>query len=144
MATPLIHATSSAKRWGGTPEDYVALHSKMDCSKKYFPDNRHRILTHNMFFIFEVMIELYGEYITNSAGRLVSVKDICELHILEDYHMKYIPTPQDWIENLQVKSWMNNGLGEAPSSAKLRFPEGITVDRETELMVRKKTTVYID
>ena len=91
MATPLIHATSSAKRWGGTPEDYVALHSKMDCSKKYFPDNRHRILTHNMFFIFEVMIELYGEYITNSAGRLVSVKDICELHILEDYHMKYIP-----------------------------------------------------
>ena len=140
MATPLIHATSS----GGTPEDYVALHSKMDCSKKYFPDNRHRILTHNMFFIFEVMIELYGEYITNSAGRLVSVKDICELHILEDYHMKYIPTPQDWIENLQVKSWMNNGLGEAPSSAKLRFPEGITVDRETELMVRKKTTVYID
>ena len=144
MATPLIHAASSAKRWGGTPEDYVALHSKMDCSKKYFPDNRHRILTHNMFFIFEVMIELYGEYITNSAGRLVSVKDICELHILEDYHMKYIPTPQDWIENLQVKSWMNNGLGEAPSSAKLRFPEGITVDRETELMVRKKTTVYID
>ena len=144
MATPLIHATSSAKRWGGTPEDYVALHSKMDCSKKYFPDNRHRILTHNMFFIFEVMIELYGEYITNSAGRLVSVKDICELHILEDYHMKYIPTPQDWIENLQVKSWMNNGLGEAPSSAKLRFPEGITVDRETELMVRKKTTVYSD
>ena len=144
MATPLIHATSSAKRWGGAPEDYVALHSKMDCSKKYFPDNRHRILTHNMFFIFEVMIELYGEYITNSAGRLVSVKDICELHILEDYHMKYIPTPQDWIENLQVKSWMNNGLGEAPSSAKLRFPEGITVDRETELMVRKKNTVYID
>ena len=144
MATPLIHATSSAKRWGGTPEDYVALHSKMDCSKKYFPDNRHRILTHNMFFIFEVMIELYGEYITNSAGRLVSVKDICELHILEDYHMKYIPTPQDWIENLQVKSWMNNGLGEAPSSAKLRFPEGITVDRFAEDTVCKKTTIYID
>lgn len=144
MATPLIHAQSSAKRWGGTPDDYVALHSKMDCSKKYFPDNRHRILTHNMFFIYEVMMELYGEYITNSSGRQVSVKDICELHILEDYHMKYIPTPQDWIENLQVKSWMNNGLGEAPASAKLRFPEGITVDRETELMVRKKTTVYID
>ena len=144
MATPLIHATSSAKRWGGTAEDYVALHAKMDCSKKYFPDNRHRILTHNMFFIFEVMIELYGEYITNSAGRLVSVKDICELHILEDYHMKYIPTPQDWIENLQVKSWMNNGLGEAPSSAKLRVPEGITVDRYAEDTVIKKNTVYID
>lgn len=144
MATPLIHAHSSVKRWGGIPEDYVLLHSKMDCSKKYFPDNRHRILTHNMFFIFEVMMELYGEYITNSAGRQVSVKDICELHILEDYHMKYIPTPQDWIENLQVKSWMNNGLGEAPSSAKLRFPEGITVDRDANTTIVKKTTVYID
>jgi hypothetical protein len=58
--------------------------------------------------------------------------------------MKYIPTPQDWIENLQVKSWMNNGLGEAPSSAKLRFPEGITVDRYAEDTVIKKNTVYID
>jgi hypothetical protein len=125
MATPLIHAESSAKRWGGTAQDYVEIHSKMDCSKKYFPDNRHRLLTHNMFFIFEVIIPIYGEYITNSSGKMVSVKDICELHILEDYHMKYIPTPQDWLENLQLKPWMNNGLGEAPSSAKLRFPNGV-------------------
>jgi hypothetical protein len=78
-----------------------------------------------MFFIFEVIIPIYGEYITNSSGKMVSVKDICELHILEDYHMKYIPTPQDWLENLQLKPWMNNGLGEAPSSAKLRFPNGV-------------------
>lgn len=125
MATPLIHAQSSVKKWRGCTDDYVSIHAKMDCSKKYFPDNRHRLLTHNMFFIFEVIIPLYGEYIVNSDGRSVSVKDICELHILEDYHMKYIPTPQDWLENLQLKSWMNNGLGEAPSSAKLRFPDGI-------------------
>ena len=141
MATPLIHAQSSAKRWGGTPDDYVALHSKMDCSKKYFPDNRHRILTHNMFFIFEVIIPLFGETITNSDGREVDVKNICELHILEDYHMKYIPTPQDWLENLMVKSWMNNGLGEPPSSAKVRFPEGVQVEDE---MLRRRQTIYVD
>lgn len=135
MATPLIHAESSAKRWGGSAQDYVEIHSKMDCSKKYFPDNRHRLLTHNMFFIFEVIIPIYGEYITNSSGRTVSVKDICELHILEDYHMKYIPTPQDWLENLELKSWMNNGLGEAPSSAKMRFPDGVNLDN-------KKTVKY--
>lgn len=139
MSTPRAHSESSAKRWGGTPEDYMAIHAKMDCSKKYFPDNRHRILTHNMFFIFEVIIPLFGETIINSAGKEVDVKNICELHILEDYHMKYIPTPQDWLENLQVKSWMNNGLGEAPSSAKLRFPDGIPVSEEK---IRK--TVYID
>lgn len=139
MATPRIHAESSVRRWGGTVEDYVDIHAKMDCSKKYFPDNRHRILTHNMFFIFEVIIPLYGEHITNSDGKQVDVKNICELHILEDYHMKYIPTPQDWLENLQLKPWMQNGLGEAPSSAKLRFPNGVSVNEKKE-----RVTVYVD
>lgn len=138
MATPLIHAESSVKKWKGCTDDYVAIHAKMDCSKKYFPDNRHRMLTHNMFFIFEVIIPIFGEYIVNSDGRSVSVKDICELHILEDYHMKYIPTPQDWLENLQLKSWMNNGLGEPPASAKLRFPDGIV--KQEKRTVRE----YID
>jgi hypothetical protein len=138
MATPRIHAESSVRRWGGTVDDYVDIHAKMDCSKKYFPDNRHRILTHNMFFIFEVMIPIFGEHIINSDGKSVDVKNICELHILEDYHMKYIPTPQDWLENLQLKSWMNNGLGEAPSSAKLRFPNGVSNE------VKEKRTIYVD
>lgn len=125
MATPLIHSQSSVKRWKGSVEDYIALHEKLDCSKKYFPDNRHRLLTHNMFFIFEVMIPLFGSYITNSDGRQVSVKDICEMHILEDYRMKFIPTPQDWLENMQLKPWMNNGLGDVPNSARLRYPDGV-------------------
>tara|TARA_B110000046_G_scaffold55120_1_gene61540 strand:- start:1697 stop:2116 length:420 start_codon:yes stop_codon:yes gene_type:complete len=126
MATPLKHAESSAKKWGGKAEEYLDIHTKMDCSKKYFPDNRHRMLTHNMFFIFEVIIPIYGAYFTNSIGKSVSTKDVCELHILEDYHMRYIPTPQDWLENLQLKSWMQNGMGEVPSSVKLNYPNGIS------------------
>ena len=51
MANPLRHSESSVKLWGGNVEDYLPLHNKMDCSKKYFSDNRHRALTHNMFFI---------------------------------------------------------------------------------------------
>ena len=124
MANPLKHAKSSVKIWRGKVDDYLEIHSKLDCSKKYFPDNRHRMLTHNMFFVYEVMIPLYGEYITNSDGKKVSVKDICEYHILEDYRMKFIPTPQDWIENIQMVSWMRNGFGEVPSSAKLKYTKG--------------------
>lgn len=130
MANPLKHSKSSVKIWKGKIEDYIEIHKKLDCSKKYFPDNRHRILTHNMFFVFEVIIPLFGEYITNSDGREVSVKDICEYHILEDYRMKFIPTPQDWIENIKLKSWMQNGIGEAPSSAKSKFPKGIIKEKE--------------
>ena len=70
MANPLIHSKSSVKLWGGIEEDYLPLHNKMDCSKKYYTDNRHRALTHNMFFIFEVMIPIFGEYITNSDGKV--------------------------------------------------------------------------
>ena len=118
MANPLKHSQSSVRLWGGKVEDYLPLHNKMDSSKKYFSDNRHRTLTHNMFFIFEVMIPLFGEYITNSDGKLVSVKDICEWHILEDFGKKYIPNVSDYLSEMEIKSWMANGLGEGPASQK--------------------------
>ena len=103
MANPLSHSKSSVRLWGGKEEDYLPLHNKMDCSKKYFSDNRHRALTHNMFFIFEVMIPIFGEYITNSAGKVVSVKDICEYHILEDYGKKFIPNVSDFLNDKKIK-----------------------------------------
>lgn len=118
MANPLKHSQSSVKLWGGKVEDYLPLHNKMDSSKKYFSDNRHRALTHNMFFIFEVMIPIFGEYITNSAGKIVSVKDICEWHILEDFGKKYIPNVSDYLSEMEIKSWMANGIGEPPASQK--------------------------
>jgi hypothetical protein len=118
MANPLKHSQSSVKLWGGKVEDYLPLHNKMDSSKKYFSDNRHRALTHNMFFIFEVMIPIFGEYITNSSDRVVSVKDICEWHILEDFGKKYIPNVSDYLGEMEIKSWMANGIGEPPASQK--------------------------
>ena len=128
MANPLKHSQSSVKLWGGKVEDYLPLHNKMDSSKKYFSDNRHRALTHNMFFIFEVMIPIFGEYITNSDGKLVSVKDICEWHILEDFGKKYIPNVSDYLSEMEIKSWMANGIGEPPASQKKmkRVTERIT------------------
>ena len=124
MANPLIHSRNSVKRWGGKIEDYIHLHNKMDCSKGWVSDNRHRVLTHTMFWIKEVMEPIYGLFITNSDGKEVSVKDICEQHILEDYRMKFIPTPQDFIENMEFKSWMQNARTGVPSSAsKLYKPD---------------------
>jgi len=129
MANPLIHSKSSVRLWGGSVEDYLPLHNKMDVSKKYFSDNRHRTLTHNMFFIFEVMIPIFGEYITNSEGRMVSVKDICEYHILEDYGKKFIPNVADFLQEMEVKSWMANGLGESPSSQKKIIKESVKIQK---------------
>ena len=130
---PIWHSQSSVKQWGGKVEDYLPLHEKMDCSKAWLSDNRHRVLTHTMFWIKEVMIPIYGSYITLENGNLVSVKDICERHILEDYKMKFIPTPQDFIQEMEFKNWMQNGNGICPSAKKLystskEVPETLIVD----------------
>lgn len=115
MAKPLIHARSSAKKFGGDPEDYLEIHDFMDSSKSAFSDNRHRALTHNNWFIF-VVEKVFGHTITNSAGREISVRDVCEQHVLEDFGGKYIPTVADYLEGMEFQPWMNNGIEGAPTS----------------------------
>ena len=114
--TPLIHAKSSASKFGGLEEDYLAIHEKMDCSKFYFADKRHRALTHTLFWVKEVMLPLFGSFIVNSDGKKVPVKDICEQHILEDFALKFIPNVQDWLINLRGRDWMDNGKSGYPES----------------------------
>ena len=120
MANAHIHSLSSVRKFGGTIEDYLPIHIKMDCSKAYISDNRHRTLTHNSFWIHEVMIPIYGYTITNSDKRQVSVKDICEQHILEDFGLRFIPTAQDYLENMEFQTWMQNGIGFPASMKKLQ------------------------
>ncbi len=47
MAHPLKHAQSSAKKFGGQAEDYLAVHKWFDESKAFFADFRHRALRHH-------------------------------------------------------------------------------------------------
>lgn len=122
MSKPHIHANSSVRRYGGSPEDYMAIHNFMDSSKSAMPDGRHRALTHNSWFIGAGgPLELaFGATITNSSGRVVSVRDIGEDHILEDFGLKFIPTAQDYLAEMEFKTWMNNGKeGCPPSHAKI-------------------------
>lgn len=114
--SPLVHAISSANKFGGSWEDYLKIHEKIDCSKAYFADNRHRALTHTLFWVREVMLPIFGSTIENSAGRIVSVKDICEQHILEDFNGNFIPNVQDWLTNMNMTSWMKNGIEGSPPS----------------------------
>jgi hypothetical protein len=139
---PIWHSESAVKQWGGTIEDYLKIHEKMDCSKAWISDNRHRTLTHTMFWVIEVMIPIFGSYITLESGRKVSVKDICERHILEDFKMKFIPTPQDFIQEMDFKSWMQNGNGVCPSAAKL-YKELVPQEVKTEEVKPEKTEIKL-
>lgn len=108
---PIIHAQLSAKRYGGKPEDYIDIHELMDSSKQAFPNNGHRVLTHNSWFVCNIIPRIFGHQRTNSDGKLYSPKDVCEYHCLEDFRMRFIPSVQDYLEHLDVQPWMNNGGG---------------------------------
>ena len=61
---------------------------------------------------------MFGHTITTSTGRQVSVRDIGEQHVLEDYGNRFIPSAQDFLEGLPVERWMVMGKGVPPPSAR--------------------------
>jgi hypothetical protein len=118
VAKPWIHCLSSAKTFGGKPEDYLEIHNFLDSSKSVVADNRHRALTHNTWFLSVVLEKVFGVTITNSDGKKVSVRNIGEQHVGEDFH-GFIPSAQDFLQEMEFKPWMMNGRGSPPSCAKL-------------------------
>lgn len=110
MANPMVHSRSSVNRWGGNVEDYLAIHKLLDSPKATMNNNTSRMLTHNTWFAYEVIPLIFGYNIINSDGRSVDVVDIAMLHIAEDFRHKFIPTPQDYLQHMQVQPWMNNGV----------------------------------
>jgi hypothetical protein len=113
---PWEHAKHSVKKWGGTPEEYMAIHDFIDSSKAHFPDMRHRALLHSSFGIF-ICEKVFGTNIklkpfskwenghkVTYMDRLVSVRDIAEVHVLQD--MGNIPTVQDYLEGMPMYDWL--------------------------------------
>ena len=103
MAHPYHHAVSSARKWGGTPADYQAIHDFFDGSKEHMADFRHRALRHHTEGIF-MAEKIFGVTIVNSAGRVVPVRYVGEQHVKED--LGHIPTLADWLKNIKVEGWM--------------------------------------
>lgn len=94
---PIQHARLSARRRGGVPDDYVAIHALIDSTKMLCSDNRHRIL-HTFWAVQEVVIPVFGHTLRNSEGREVDIKDLCEKdHLLPDFQHRFIPTLSDFV-----------------------------------------------
>lgn len=97
----------------------MAIHNLLDSSKATIADSRHRALTHNSWFIGYVLEQVFGSTFTNSDNKIVSVRDVGERHVLEDYAKRFIPTPQDFLQDLPFQEWMLAGKGEPPPSFRL-------------------------
>jgi hypothetical protein len=103
MAHSYHHAVSSARKWGGAPDDYQSIHDWFDSSKVILADFRHRALRHHAEGCW--MAEtIFGITITNSAGRIVPVRLIAEQHILED--LGRVPSFADWVRCIKPEPWM--------------------------------------
>jgi hypothetical protein len=100
---PYLHAKSSAKKWGGVPEDYLPLHDFMDSTKAAHASVKHRAVLHSAFGIY-LAERVFGHNITNSQGRQVSVRDVAEQHVLED--LGTIPSLDDWLKCMTIEAWM--------------------------------------
>ena len=103
MAHPFVHAQSSARKFGGSPEDYLPIHNWFDESKAFLADLRHRALRHHAEGVF-LAERIFGVTITNSDGCRVPVRYIGEQHVRED--LGRIPTAQDWLSEIRPRRWM--------------------------------------
>lgn len=108
---PYEHALVSVKKFGGIPEDYLAIHDFIDSSKSAHPDMRHRAILHSAFGIYVVervfgTVVLVTDPITPLAPkrRIVQVRDVAEQHVIDD--MGRIPTLEEYLSGMPLYDWL--------------------------------------
>lgn len=124
MAHPYHHSISSAKKFGGVPEDYQPIHDWFDATKQHYANWRHRALRHHSAGIYEAE-QVFGATITTSTGRAVPVRLIGEQHITEDLGL--IPTVADWLRAIgdpsKIQPWMTKGVDRSVVNLEPVAPE---------------------
>lgn len=135
MAHPYHHAVSSARQFGGVPEDYQAIHDWFDETKSMIADVRHRAARHHAEGIF-VCEQVFGTTITLSTcakcgeapdEHVLTFGDLAEIDAgtsdkhefvakviptrwVGEQHVRedlgFIPSLQDWLKDLPLQPWM--------------------------------------
>jgi hypothetical protein len=107
MSHPYDHARSSAKKWGGDPEEYLKYHEWFDETKAWVGHSVHRMFRHHSEGIFECE-KIFGNLFYNSVGKRVYIRYIGEQHVKEDCN-GYIPSAKEWVDainNKETPLWM--------------------------------------
>ena len=108
---PIIHAKSSAKKFGGTWEEYIDIHNWFDHTKSWYGHSNHRIWRHHSEGVFE-MEKVFGMSFVNSEGKTVYTRYVGEQHVREDCY-NHLPSAKEWLMALEAKErpmWMMRTL----------------------------------
>jgi len=127
MAHAYHHSLSTVRKWGGSPNDYLSIHEWIDASKVAMADHSHRALRHHSLGVYWCE-EKFGVTVTNSNGVEIPVRLIAEQHIIED--LGFIPTVQDWLQNIKKKFWM--------TGTKLNMPDEEMPNMQTEAKAKEE------
>ena len=103
MAHPYHHALSSVRKWGGTVDDYMEVHSWFDRSKEIIATFQHRALRHHAEGVYACEA-VFGRTLTLSSGRIIPTRWVGEQHVKED--LGFIPSFADWARSIQPEPWM--------------------------------------
>lgn len=121
----LAHATDSVARWGGIVENYMPVHTLLDQTGVvlYLGSTvKARALLHHSLGCF-LAERAFGTNLTTSHGRQVSVRDVCERHIIKD--VGYIPTVHDWLTHMPMLHWLGGPQRKSGAHIKL---EGLSAN----------------
>lgn len=102
-----FHARSAARKWGGTPEDYLPIEEFIDSSKQVIGDVRHRSVYHHTLGVF-LCQKIFGptlDLALENGIRRIPVREIAERHIIED--LGWLPSPTDYIKGMPIETWMS-------------------------------------
>lgn len=101
------HAQSAARKWGGTPEDFIDIEEFIDSSKKIIGDVRHRSVYHHTEGVW-LCQRIFGRTLKiekEHGVSLVPVRLVAERHIIED--LGWLPSPADYIKEMGIAPWMS-------------------------------------
>ena len=99
MSHPWEHAKSSARKWGGKPEEYMIYHEWFDETKAWIGHSKHRMFRHHSEGIFQLE-QIFGISFVNSVGKTVYIRYIGEQHVKEDCN-NYIPSAKEWLKMIE-------------------------------------------
>lgn len=125
MAHPYHHALSSVKKWGGSVDDYLAIHEWFDRSKEIIATFQHRALRHHAEGVY-ASAAIFGDTLTLSTGRIIPTRWVGEQHVNED--LGFIPSFADWAKAIRPEPWM----GRTQRIEREVDPQSPTPDRITD------------
>lgn len=89
------HSRLSVRKFGGNEKDYYPIHKFIDSSKLFYFHVKHRLLLHNLYGV-ELTIRKFGDYVENSNGAIILVRDIAAEHLKEDLS-GMVPSLNEWL-----------------------------------------------